>query len=107
MLVLVLTATSVAASTGALRCACCAPTRAASVEADLCCPGDDGARCVSVALEPPSASLWVAIAEASRPAIAPLAVVPARVSVAWLELHADGARPSGREGLAMRSILRL
>jgi hypothetical protein len=108
LLVLVLGSASVASSAGAFLCSCCDRSADPAVEgADLCCPDGDATRCASLSTQPKPASPWTTIAEASRPLVLPdRAVSPIR-PLALVELRAIEGRPSGREGLAMRSILRI
>ena len=99
---------SLAASAGALRCACCAPGSEAAIKTtDLCCPSDDTGPCSSQALKPSSTSPLAALAEPAGPGLPPTVGASAAGSMAFLEHRALAARPSGRDGLAMRSILRI
>jgi hypothetical protein len=99
---------SLASSAGAQRCACCAPNAAPVVQsADWCCPGGDASRCASSATKPSPASAWTAIGEAPRPAILVELGISPPASLALLELQSLEGKPWGREGLALRSILRL
>jgi len=107
-LVLVQLVATFALSAGAPRCACCAPSLTPTIStAQQCCPSGDSSRCISNAV-PPS-SLWLSLATAfqARPIILPDDAVPQLGPIDSLELEAVAARPSGREGLAMRSILRI
>ncbi len=104
VLLLFLGLAGLASSGGALRCACCSPAESPAVDAaDLCCPGGDATRCGFRASESPPAPSWGTTAEAPR-ALPPLDIA---VSLRSVELHALAARPSSRDGLAMRSILRI
>jgi hypothetical protein len=97
----------VVTSAGAVRCDCCASSSAPTLDAaDFCCPGGDAARCGSRALNPSSVRPLVTLAEA-RPAVLSEIGVPTHGSALFLELRSEGAKPSGRDGLAMRSILRI
>jgi hypothetical protein len=111
LVIFLLTATfaSFAGAAGALRCACCVPSEAPAMStAELCCPGGDADRCASRALNPsPSLLLLAFPAEAARIAVLPPVAPPLVVGDALPELRADAARPSGRDGLALRSILRI
>jgi hypothetical protein len=108
VLLLALVLSSLAASAGAIRCACCAPGAATVMKtAEWCCPDGDGSRCASPAAKP--APAWTALAETPRPALLPAhdpAISPFD-GLAFLELRFLAGKPSGREGLTLRSILRL
>ncbi len=107
LVTLVIALASLAGSAGALRCACCVPGSEAAIKtADLCCPSDDASPCASQALKPSSASPWT-LAEAPRPDLLPAVAVAPACAIDRLELQAMAARPSGRDGLALRSTLRI
>jgi hypothetical protein len=108
LLALILTLGTLVGSAGALRCDCCASSAAPTLDAaDFCCPNGSAVRCGSRALSPSPSVRAAAILAEARPAVLPDVTVSPRGSMLLVNLRAEGAKPSGRDGLAMRSILRI
>jgi hypothetical protein len=108
ILLLLFTLASVAGTAGAIRCDCCFTGGEAAMSGFAgCCPGGDPSSCGSPALKPGPSPEAARSIDAPRVVMLPQAIVSPHVLLTVIELEAAAAKPFGRGGLALRSILRI